>query len=118
METWTGFGEPFLDIWRGAGATLRAELALNYALTVLMLLGLAGARRSLSLASLPLLNVIVVFPVVYYVTHTTPRYRHPIDPIIVLLAAYALVSGGRYLNGRIALRRLDRQAAAGLQPAD
>jgi len=83
-----------------------------------MLLGLAGARRSLSLASLPLLNVIVVFPVVYYVTHTTPRYRHPIDPIIVLLAAYALVSGGRYLNGRIALRRLDRQAAAGLQPAD
>ena len=118
METWTGFGEPFLDIWRGAGATLRAELALNYALTVLMLLGLAGARRSLSLASLPLLNVIVVFPVVYYVTHTTPRYRHPIDPIIVLLAAYALVSGGRYLNGRIALRRLDRQAAADLQPAD
>src|SRR5215470_9425281 len=117
METWTGFGEPFLDIWRGAGATLRAELALNYALTVLMLLGLAGARRSLSLAALPLLNVIVVFPAVYYVTHTTPRYRHPIDPIIVLLAAYALVSGLRYLSGKIALRCLDREAAADLQLA-
>jgi hypothetical protein len=64
-----------------------------------------------------LLNVIVVFPAIYYVTHTTPRYRHPIDPIIVLLAAYALVSGGRYLRGKIALRRLDREAPRNLQPA-
>ena len=117
METWTGFGEPFLDIWRGAGAALRAELALNYALTVLMLFGLLGARRSLSLASLPLLNVIVFFPAIYYVTHTTPRYRHPMDPIIVLLAAYALVSGVRYLSAKITLWRRGRELAAEIQPS-
>jgi 4-amino-4-deoxy-L-arabinose transferase-like glycosyltransferase len=105
METWTGFGEPFLDIWRGAKATLRAELALNYALTVLMLFGLLGARRSLSLESLPLLNAIALFPVVYYVTHTTPRYRHPIDPLIVVLAAYAVVSGARRISERIGFLR-------------
>jgi hypothetical protein len=105
METWTGFGEPFLDIWRGANAKLRSELVLNYALTVLMLFGLLGARRSLSLDSLPLLNAIALFPVVYYVTHTTPRYRHPIDPMIVLLAAYAAVSGASYIGRRIAFLR-------------
>jgi len=117
METWTGFGEPFLDIWRGAGAALRAELALNYALTVLMLFGLLGARRSLSLDSLPLVNVIVLFPAVYYVTHTTPRYRHPIDPIIVILAAYALVSGMRYFRDTMARWRGSRELAAEVRPS-
>src|SRR5215467_2041506 len=115
METWTGFGEPFLDIWRGAGATLRAELALNYVLTMLMLFGLLAARRSLALESLPLLNVIVLFPAVYYVTHTTPRYRHPMDPIIVLLAAYALVSGVRYLCEKITFRQRGGELAAEAQ---
>ena len=112
METWTGFGEPFLDIWRGAKLWLRAELSWNYALTVLMLFGLLCARRKLPVESLPLFNVIAVFPAIYYVTHTTPRYRHPIDPIVVLLAAYAVVSGARYISGRIALLRAGRQLHA------
>jgi hypothetical protein len=31
----------------------------------------------------------VVFPLLYYVTHTSLRYRHPIDPIVLLLTAVA-----------------------------
>ena len=103
METWTGFGDPFLDIWPGAKPGLRAELLSNYVLALLMLLGLLCARRNSGVESLPLLNVIALFPAVYYVTHTTPRYRHPMDPIIVLLAAYAVVSGARYVSGKVAL---------------
>ena len=34
---------------------------------------------------------LLAFPPVYYVTHTFPTYRHPIDPVIILLVAYALV---------------------------
>jgi 4-amino-4-deoxy-L-arabinose transferase-like glycosyltransferase len=106
MQTWTGFEEPFLDVWRGA--TLRSELLLNYSLTTFMLVGLLLARRRLPAESGPLLNVLVLFPAVYYITHTTSRYRHPIDPVIVLLAAYAAVSAARYLGHRIISMRSDR----------
>jgi 4-amino-4-deoxy-L-arabinose transferase-like glycosyltransferase len=39
--------------------------------------------------------VLVVFPPVYYMTHTFPTYRHPIEPQILLLAACAVVAGGQ-----------------------
>ncbi len=34
---------------------------------------------------------LVVYPPVFYLTHMFVNYRHPIDPVIVLLAAYAIV---------------------------
>ena len=37
------------------------------------------------------LTMLTVFPLVYYVTHNFPTYRHPIEPLIVLLAANAIV---------------------------
>ena len=39
---------------------------------------------------LPLAVFPVVFPLVYYFALATPRYRHPIDPVIVLLTAFAI----------------------------
>ena len=35
------------------------------------------------------------YPLVFCVTHLFANYRHPIDPIIILLAAYAIVDIGR-----------------------
>ena len=116
METWTGFGEPFLDIWRGAKPILKAELLANYGLTLLMLIGLLLARRCRPVESIPLFNVVVLFPAVYYVTHTNSRYRHPIDPIITLLAAYAVVAMARY--GRTSLAALRaKQPAETIPPS-
>jgi 4-amino-4-deoxy-L-arabinose transferase-like glycosyltransferase len=37
------------------------------------------------------LIMLTVFPLVYYVTHNFPTYRHPIEPLIVLLAANTIV---------------------------
>jgi 4-amino-4-deoxy-L-arabinose transferase-like glycosyltransferase len=37
------------------------------------------------------LIMLAVFPVVYCVTHNFPTYRHPIEPLIILLAAYAVI---------------------------
>jgi Dolichyl-phosphate-mannose-protein mannosyltransferase len=31
-----------------------------------------------------------VFPLVYYVTHNFPNYRHPIEPVVILLAGYGM----------------------------
>jgi len=40
--------------------------------------------------ALPYALVMLVFPLVYYVAHTFPTYRHPIEPVVLLLAAFAL----------------------------
>jgi hypothetical protein len=37
----------------------------------------------------------LVFPCLYYVTHADLRYRHPIDPIVLLLAMVALAGVSR-----------------------
>ena len=46
---------------------------------------------------LPLLAFPVLYPLIYYVTHSSLRYRHPIDPFLLLLTVLALrfVAGTR-----------------------
>jgi hypothetical protein len=38
-----------------------------------------------------------VVPLVYYVTHASLRYRHPIDPIVLMLTAIAITGVRRPL---------------------
>jgi len=54
---------------------------------------LALARKHLD--ALPYVMVLVNFPLVYYITHTFPTYRHPIEPVMLLLAAYSVVACGK-----------------------
>jgi 4-amino-4-deoxy-L-arabinose transferase-like glycosyltransferase len=57
--------------------------------TTVTLLALWGARRwwlQDRLAALPYIAAIALFPLTYYVTHSSPDYRQPIEPIIVVLA--------------------------------
>src|SRR5262249_16393205 len=42
--------------------------------------------------ALPYAAVMVCFPLVYYVTHTFPTYRHVIEPVLLLMAAFGAVS--------------------------
>jgi len=42
--------------------------------------------------AVPAVIVMIIFPVIYYITHTFATYRHPIEPVILLFAAYALAS--------------------------
>lgn len=101
---WTGF-------WNLDPSNLRdefhgfANVYLTVSLTAVMLLGLwrafynsvvlgdgtvsAGLSRD---AALPYLLVLSFYPFVFYLTHPTIRYRHIIDPEVVVLAAVGLRS--------------------------
>jgi len=100
METWTGNKDSFADIWQAKSLLVRGNLIVNYALPLLMLFGLLVARRRSPELAVPLLNVIALFPVVYYLCHTTPRYRHPIDPLVCVLASWAVVFSVAALRAR------------------
>lgn len=69
-----------------------AIIAFCTILTVMAILGLRQAFRRHPAMAWPYALVILGFPAVYYVTNTDSRYRHPIDPEIVVLAAFACIS--------------------------
>jgi hypothetical protein len=48
--------------------------------------------------ALPEAIVLIVFPLIYYITHTWSTYRHPIEPVMILLAAYAVVEFAKKLG--------------------
>lgn len=106
--TWTGF-------WSLDARFLAAEpfhipnVLFTTTMTALMLTGLAYLwRDGNAQAALPLVIILATFPVVYYITHPSMDYRHPIDPVIVPIACYGVLSllGARAKNPTAA-----RQAA-------
>jgi hypothetical protein len=60
---------------------------LTVAFTVLMLVGLWHAFQKARHTALPYLFVLAVYPLIFYLTHPEIRYRHLIDPEIIILAA-------------------------------
>ena len=58
-------------------------------LTAFALAGLAAAIVRGRSAAVPLTCTVVLFPLVYYVTHPDLRFRHLIEPELTVLAAYA-----------------------------
>jgi len=58
-------------------------------------LGLRRAWKASRVTAMPYALVLFFFPLVYYVTHGGMDYRHPIDPVIVMLTANAVVGRGQ-----------------------
>ena len=63
-------------------------------LTWAMLRGLRRWAREDLGSVFPLLTVIIVFPLPYYLSHSSADYRQPIEPIIVLLVVVGLFGTG------------------------
>ena len=72
---------------------------------LLAVLGALLYRGPPALALL-LRGTLLLFPLVYYVTHVFERYRFPIEPVVVLLAAYVVLAArDRWLASCHAVRR-------------
>jgi 4-amino-4-deoxy-L-arabinose transferase-like glycosyltransferase len=74
-------------------------------LSLMAWLGAAAALSRKGLDALPYALVLLVFPTVYYITHTFSSYRHPIEPAMFLLAAYALVTALEKLTAQLLHKR-------------
>jgi 4-amino-4-deoxy-L-arabinose transferase-like glycosyltransferase len=64
-------------------------------------LGAAAALSRKELDGVPYVLVLLVFPLIYYITHTFSSYRHPTEPAIFLLAAYATVAVAQRLERKL-----------------
>ena len=110
------FGDRFIAFWTGLPHPLDDFLSTDSLLVRTLLLcstlsglgALAGIvvlvwRRSpyvIPVAAFP-----VIFPFLYYVTHTSLRYRHPIDPVVLLLTAVAAQAFVQWISARRLFRR-------------
>jgi 4-amino-4-deoxy-L-arabinose transferase-like glycosyltransferase len=108
---WTGF-------WNLDPANLETELRspanvyLTTSLTVVMLIGLWQALRNARETVIPYLLVLLLYPLIFYLTHPEIRYRHMIEPEMIILAALGLrFIVSELLKGFPELARLVRKPA-------
>ena len=43
----------------------------------------------------------VLYPAIYYFVYSIPRYRHPIEPEMAMLAVFLLTEAGKKTNARL-----------------
>jgi hypothetical protein len=60
-----------------------------------------GAEVMARLPVFPLAVFPVIFPCLYYLTHADLRYRHPIDPVVLLLTVIFLAEMVGFASGRL-----------------
>lgn len=65
-------------------------IVLTLPVAIACWIGCVMLVRNLRTRALPFLSVIAIYPLTYVVTHVETRYRHPIEPLIYLLAAYGV----------------------------
>lgn len=58
--------------------------------SLLALAGLLLASYKYREEAAPLALTLLIFPVIYYITHSGARYRHPIDPTMCVLTVFAV----------------------------
>ncbi|MGC2422502.1 MAG: hypothetical protein WA405_12735, partial [Candidatus Acidiferrales bacterium] len=91
LALWAG-GTPYpvKDFLRARSLWFRFVLLFNVLAAIGALLGIVVFFRRRNTYAFPLAVFPVVFPCIYYLTLALPRYRLPIDPVVMLLAAIAV----------------------------
>ena len=86
-DTWTGLSDVPADRWVSALHAGTAYIAIITTFSLFSFAGLYLLWRSLGWEAAPIWIAFLVFPITYYITHSILRYRHPIDPTLMLLTA-------------------------------
>ncbi len=100
VANWTGLESPIKSFLETDSNLVRGVLLANALAALGALLGIVTLYKGRSAFAFPLAVFPVVFPCLYYITHASVRYRHPIDPVVLLLTATALAAGVRFLAGK------------------
>jgi hypothetical protein len=105
VATWTGSATPIVDFVETHSFVIRGLLVSNLLAGICALAGIIVLWRKKSLYAFPVSVFPVVYPFAEYLAQALLRYRHPIDPIVMLLTAIAIAELWRSLApGRMRLR--------------
>lgn len=102
INNWLAITDSPVDTWSASPYYLKAFMVINSLFSLFALLGVLFAHRNRRPDALPYAMVLLVFPLVFYLTHTSLRYRFPMDPIMMVLAAYGVAYPISLLRSRSA----------------
>jgi len=91
---------------------LRLILLCNDVAPICAFLGILVLLATKNAYALAVVAIPVIFPLLYYVTHTSLRYRHPIDPVVLLLAAIGVHGVWCWLTRKIGKRQTAESSVA------
>jgi hypothetical protein len=100
VATWLGTDSPGHDFFRSDSTIARFLLLWNGVCLVLLVVGLARLYSERRDFFAPLAVFPLIFPVSFYLAHTSLRHRHPCDPVLLVLAAVAVTGCGRQMRPR------------------
>jgi hypothetical protein len=89
---WTGTESPLKNFRETDSPLIKTILLSSFLSAVAAAFGIAVLWRKRVALAFPLAVYPLIFPCLYYVTHADLRYRHPIDPVVLLLAAAAVAA--------------------------
>jgi hypothetical protein len=103
VATWLGTESPWQDFLRADSGLARFLLLWSLLSFLPLLVGLVRLYRSDRTYFFPVAAFPLIFPITFYLAHTSLRHRHPCDPVIALLMAVAFLGA----RGQIPLNRLN-----------
>lgn len=92
VATWLGTSNPWRDFFLTDSVIARFILSWNAAALIGVLGALVYLWATRNPFAFPLTTVPIVFPMVYYITQTSLRLRHPCDPVIAILLSVLLAA--------------------------
>jgi dolichyl-phosphate-mannose-protein mannosyltransferase len=97
---WTGLMDPLQAFLSTNSLLIRVLLVCNTAVALGGLLGFVVLLWKRNPYVFPVAAYPVVYPWLYYISHSNLRYRHPIDPVVLLLVSIAAANSMKKLTGR------------------
>ena len=74
---------------------MNARHALYFGFALLAFWGLWTAYRNNVTGTFLFIGLFFFYPLIYYITHSHPRYQFPLVPEMLILAVYLLYSSAR-----------------------
>lgn len=88
-ETWLDLPDAPYDVWMAGTLSDRLTILGNVLFFGFCFAGILGALRTRNDAAVPLIIVLMAYPLLFYVTHASLRFRQPIDGIMLIVAVSA-----------------------------
>lgn len=97
---WFAVSDRVQSIFSTGGLYLKVYFLANASMILLSWAGVVLMWRAQHHYRAPYLFVLLIYPLVFYLTHTLVRYRFPMDPILTILAAFTVVCTIRSVRRR------------------
>jgi 4-amino-4-deoxy-L-arabinose transferase-like glycosyltransferase len=92
LSFWTGTPQPLHDFLAADSLFLQTVFLCSFLLVLGTLAGIYVLFRKRQALLFPVASFLLIYPLIFYITNGQLRYRHPLDPILVLLSALGVAA--------------------------